>query len=271
MRARNLKPGFFKNEDLATIHPLGRILFAGLWCMADRKGRLEDRPQRIKVEILPYDNCDIEELLTSLHQKNFINRYLNGECKYIEILNFSKHQTPHWQERDSNIPSPDSPKRKPRVIQDKSKINPSDSLIPDSLLLTPDSLIHLFIERCPFLSKPEELTEERKSKAKARIKKHDDVEWWSKVFEKANLVCIPGKNGNSDWCPTFDWLIKNDTNPVKILEGNYSQRNHTPKGKFLESADMFMQMTGGYDEPEGSEKVSGLLTQGKSIASGAKS
>jgi hypothetical protein len=232
VRARNLKPGFFKNEDLATIDPLGRILFSGLWCMADRKGRLEDRPQRIKVEILPYDNCDVEQLLSALHEKHFINRYVIHGCKYIEILNFCKHQTPHWQERDSSIPSPDSPKKKPRVIQDKSKINPSDSLTPDSLLLIPDSLtpdllIHMFKESCPFLIQPEELTEERKSKIKSRLKVHPEKEWWEKVFKKANKVCIPSKNGKGDWCPTFDWMIKNDTNPVKILEGSYPQRSES--------------------------------------------
>jgi hypothetical protein len=66
MRARNIKPGFFKNEELATKDPLARILFEGLWCMADREGRLEDRPARIKAEVLPYDECDIEPLLSSL-------------------------------------------------------------------------------------------------------------------------------------------------------------------------------------------------------------
>ena len=46
-RARILKPGFFANELLAEIHPYGRLLFAGLWTLADREGRLEDRPKRI--------------------------------------------------------------------------------------------------------------------------------------------------------------------------------------------------------------------------------
>ena len=53
MRARNLKPGFFKNDALAECDPLARILFEGLWCMADREGRLECHPKRIKAEILP--------------------------------------------------------------------------------------------------------------------------------------------------------------------------------------------------------------------------
>ena len=46
-RARNIKPGFFANENLAECDPLARLLFAGLWCLADREGRLEDRPKRI--------------------------------------------------------------------------------------------------------------------------------------------------------------------------------------------------------------------------------
>ena len=39
-RARILKPGFFANELLADINPYGRLLFAGLWTLADREGTL---------------------------------------------------------------------------------------------------------------------------------------------------------------------------------------------------------------------------------------
>jgi len=44
MRSRNIKPGFFMNELLPEIELLGRLLFIGLWLLADREGRLEDRP-----------------------------------------------------------------------------------------------------------------------------------------------------------------------------------------------------------------------------------
>ena len=44
MRTRLLKPGFFMNEELARLPVRARLLFAGLWCLADREGRLEDRP-----------------------------------------------------------------------------------------------------------------------------------------------------------------------------------------------------------------------------------
>jgi uncharacterized phage protein (TIGR02220 family) len=106
VRARNIKPGFFKNEELAECDPLARILFAGLWCMADREGRLEDRPKRIKAEILPYDNCNIDKLLSQLETHQFINRYSVGDRKYINIPAFKQHQHIHIKELESLIPAP---------------------------------------------------------------------------------------------------------------------------------------------------------------------
>lgn len=103
-RTRSIRPGFFLNEKLAEVNPLGRLLFAGLWTIADRRGRLEDRPRRIKAELLPYDDCDIDDLLNQLSISGFIHRYIvNGE-RYIEIVNFEKHQHIPGSEAESIIP-----------------------------------------------------------------------------------------------------------------------------------------------------------------------
>jgi hypothetical protein len=105
-RARNIKPGFFKNERLADCQPLARILFAGLWCEADRAGRLEDRPKRLKAEYLPYDTCNADALLDELEAGAFIRRYEVVGVKYIQILAFAKLQNPHVREPASLIPAP---------------------------------------------------------------------------------------------------------------------------------------------------------------------
>lgn len=107
MRIRSIKPEFFKDEDLAELTPLARLLFQGLWCMADREGRLEDRPRRIKAEILPYDECDIESLLGSLGNAGFINRYSKGSVRCIQIKSFLRHQIPNRDEAQSELPSPE--------------------------------------------------------------------------------------------------------------------------------------------------------------------
>jgi hypothetical protein len=53
---------------------------------------LEDRPARIKAEVLPYDKCDVVAALDVLTQKRFITRYTSGELNLIQINNFRKHQ-----------------------------------------------------------------------------------------------------------------------------------------------------------------------------------
>ena len=128
-RARNIKPGFFINDELAEVDPLGRLLFIGLWTIADREGRLKDRPSRIKVQTLPFDNCDVDALLNQLQDHGFIYRYETGGCRYIQILNFTKHQHPHVKEQASDIPAPDINNTNTGKAPDKSGINPSDSLL----------------------------------------------------------------------------------------------------------------------------------------------
>ncbi len=106
MRSRNIKPGFFKNEYLAECEPLARILFSGLWCMADREGRLEYRPKRIKAELLPYDDCNVESLLNQLLQYGLITIYSVDGSNYISIPTFTEHQNPNVKEAASIIPAP---------------------------------------------------------------------------------------------------------------------------------------------------------------------
>jgi len=108
-RTRNIKPGFFDNEVLGGLPPLTRLLFIGLWCIADREGRLEDRPMRIKKTLLGYDDVstsDVSKMLQALHDAGFIIRYtIDGE-EYIQVVNFAKHQNPHIKEKPSEIPPP---------------------------------------------------------------------------------------------------------------------------------------------------------------------
>lgn len=137
MRARNIKPGFFTNDELAELSPLTRLLFIGMWCMADRSGRMKDRPKRIKAEILPFDDCNISQKLIQLSEAGFITRYSISNKNFIQINHFEKHQSPHIKEAASEIPPPPI-KHHTSTMQapDLSDTNP-----PDCGLLIEDSLI----------------------------------------------------------------------------------------------------------------------------------
>ena len=105
-RARNIKPGFFKNELLAEMPPETRLLFMGLWCLADREGRFEDRPKKIKMELFPCDSFSIEDSLAMLAKDGFLLRYEVDGKRYAQVVNFTKHQMPHHKEVPSEIPAP---------------------------------------------------------------------------------------------------------------------------------------------------------------------
>ena len=157
-RARNIKPAFFNNDLLAEIDPIGRLLFIGLWTIADFKGDIEWREKKIKAQVLPYDNCDVKNIAINLDNLGFIRFYSDSDTTYINITNFSKHQNPHKNEREkgSDIPeytelmrqaidlkglaiNPD----KSRLNQDEDGTTPADSLIliPDPCSLIPETLI----------------------------------------------------------------------------------------------------------------------------------
>ena len=143
-RARNIKPGFFKNEILGVADPLYSLLFEGLWVLADRSGRLEDRPLRIKGEVFPYrDGLNVDAMLNWLESNGFIRRYTAQGKKCILVLEFVKHQNPHKNETESELPSPSDECTKPEEIGTVPEIIgstradslSSDSLIPDTPIL----------------------------------------------------------------------------------------------------------------------------------------
>lgn len=164
-RARNIKPGFFTNDELVELPYETRLLFIGLWSIADRDGRLVNRPKKIKMEIFPADNVDCVNSLDQLAASGFITRYEVDGFKVIEIINFTKHQAPHSTEKDSALPDPEgfftvNERTKNGGITGKftktrrisplpndgpqlTNVNPptNNALIPDSGYLIPDSLI----------------------------------------------------------------------------------------------------------------------------------
>ena len=139
-RSRNIKPSIMANEQLAELPPIARLLFIYLWMLADREGRLEDRPKRIGALALPYDReADVDQLLEQLADAGFITRYQAGRMAIIQINAFTKHQKPHVRELASELPGPDQSTTQAVPKHDLGSAEASPRS-PDSLLPLTDSL-----------------------------------------------------------------------------------------------------------------------------------
>lgn len=103
-RARTIKPGFFTNEEIVALPFEYRLLFIGLWTLADRDGRLEYRPKRIRMEVFPADDVDCEKGMQALLDAGLLVMYEVEGNTYIWIPAFVDHQKPHPKERASIIP-----------------------------------------------------------------------------------------------------------------------------------------------------------------------
>lgn len=199
-RARNLKPGFFKNEDLAECSPWARLMFAGLWTLADREGRLEDRPRRIKGELFPYDEVDSDQLLSELASRGFIVRYTTDGVSVISIPSFLNHQRPHHTEKPSTLPKLNVSSQESHVLSPESNVrNPPSSLNPSSL-----NHESLEVKRKRFC--PPTLDEVR-SYCESRGKGVDPEAWYSHYQSNGWKV---GKNAMKDWRAAIHTWEKNN-------------------------------------------------------------
>lgn len=103
-RIRTIKPEFFTSDDICALSPLARLLYIGLWCEADREGRLEWMPRVFKRRYLPDDDCDIEEVCKELLKRDLVRLY-GEDLAYIPT--FLTHQKPNPREADSTRAAPD--------------------------------------------------------------------------------------------------------------------------------------------------------------------
>lgn len=109
-RIRTVKPEFFKHEELFLAEskyklPL-RIAFVGLWCVADREGRFKWKPNVLKLDVLPFDNCDFSRVLDALATCGFIHKYEINSEYFGLIPKFPIHQVINNRESASVLPEP---------------------------------------------------------------------------------------------------------------------------------------------------------------------
>lgn len=127
-RMRSLKPEFWADEELAChLTRDERLMYLGLWNLADEHSRLRGDPRYIKGQLFPYDDditaADIEKMLANLAAHGKAQPYTAGVGRYLFLPNLAKHQRLETDKVPSRLPAPDE--STPHADESESRANES--------------------------------------------------------------------------------------------------------------------------------------------------
>lgn len=110
---------------------------------------------------------------------------------------------------------------------DKNGGDNNKSIYNNTSLLECEKVVELYHSRLPMLPKIKKLNKGRCNKIVSRLREMEEgIKTMEDVFEKIALSSfLTGKNERK-WYADLDWVIKNDSNWVKIIEGKYENGNN---------------------------------------------
>lgn len=119
MRIRTIKPSFWTDAKVASLPERTRLLFIGLWHVADDSGLLRDDHRELAATILPYEPTAEREASTllalrQLEAAGMIGRYVVDGRPYIIVTNFLRHQVIQ-RPTPSRLPPPPDALRGPNA------------------------------------------------------------------------------------------------------------------------------------------------------------
>lgn len=240
-----------------------QVAYALLIAHSDDFGRLEGDAFTVKMLCYPTSpraEGDFEAALLAMDRVGLISWYQVDGRRYVQITQFDEHQTGLHKRTRSRYPDPPGDSGNfPEIPSEgkgtEGKGGAADTAPPpdytpapeesiplhgvNGASLTPEGLVEVWNEICAPAGLPRvrELTPDRARKASDRLKRRPDLGEWREAFQhlvKSPLATgkVPGRNGAKPWQADFDWIVRNDTNAAKVLEGgNFAgeeARGYTP-------------------------------------------
>lgn len=99
MRARTLKPEFFRDRKIAQLGPSVALVYQALWNLADDYGTAPCDPVQVKGEMFVYwSSIGVPEISGALRHLSGSKRvvlFMVGDQLYARIPSWDKHQHPH--------------------------------------------------------------------------------------------------------------------------------------------------------------------------------
>lgn len=91
-RIRTIKPDFWVDDVMADLHPIDRLLYIGLWNFVDDEGYIEYKPRRIKMQVFPGNDYDVDAALLHLLHAGRVAQFDSDQGALLQVLKFGDHQ-----------------------------------------------------------------------------------------------------------------------------------------------------------------------------------
>lgn len=171
-------------------------------------------------------NCETERLFSEAHQRRFDDMLARRE-KRSEAGR--KGMASRWGKKPDNnvitevssVITEDNKEKEKKVKKTKGKNTKTYPF---------DKIVELWNATCLSLPKVSKLSDNRRNKIKCRLDEFgsDEQVWLAtaealfETVQASDFLC--GRN-NSTWRASFDWVFENSSNWVKIMEGNYKNKD----------------------------------------------
>ena len=250
-RIRYIKPDYWFDFELAQLTLEARLGFIGLWNIADRDGRLHDRPPEIRAKIFPYEpRIQMDKILDEL-ASHWIHRYEVKNHRYIQIINFHKHQKIHHTEKESDIPEPELVTDVNGEVTVKGALNNREVTVKQPLSnggiaegmgkgrvkgngkgmdntmssetpkFSPESFVKLYNDDTPpnwgGVKTDLPLSDARKRKIRMALQQRPHEPFWKIVYKNCHRSDflsgrVSQKAPHENWKPSMDWLLSKNRN-----------------------------------------------------------
>lgn len=239
-RKRMIDPSIWQSEDFGKLSNLAKIVFIGLFSLADDEGRGRANPMYLKSNLFPYNedmrSADIEKALLEISSNMSVIFYSCDGSSYYSLLSwytFQKIEKP----TNSKLPAFDenskeiyrlfaeaSPKGSRPVVPKRKEDNRKEKEEKRN------EIKDIYNSVCTKLPQVQKLTEKR-NKAIDKFLEEFTEEQFKNICEIANSTdFLIGENDNG-WKADFDFLMKTDK-ATNVLEGRYNdnkKQNDKPK------------------------------------------
>lgn len=236
-RKRMIDPNIWQSEDFSKLSTLGKIVFIGLFSLADDEGRGRCNPVYLKSTLFPYEenirSTDIDKTLSEISSNMSVIFYSCDGSNYYSLYNWYT-----WQKIDrpseSKIPDYDSNTMQRLFVENSSKarrgVSPNKK--EDNRKEIKEKrkkIIDTYNSICTNLSQVQKLTDKREKSIDSFLKEFS-IEQFETICKIANCTeFLTGKNDRG-WKADFDFIIKIDK-ATAILEGKYKTSENKTSNK----------------------------------------